>query len=85
MIRLAETQKYTVLLAAMKHYCRHLAGHCDELLVLVARGAIGWVIVVEHNADSCLGDACAALLVYKLLQVLGPHLQPKIALSMLLL
>lgn len=52
----------------------HLSSDGDVFLVFIPRSAVCWVIVVEHNADSGLGDACTALLVHKLLQVLGTHL-----------
>lgn len=58
-----------------RHRRPHRPGDSDVLLVLVSRGPVFGVVIVEHDGDSGLGDTSRSLLVHELLQRLGPHLQ----------
>ena len=63
---------------AMWGACSYLSSDCQLIEMLVSYRTVVLVLIVEYNGDTGFGDSCLSLLIYKLLQAIGPYLSTKI-------
>lgn len=53
---------------------KHLSGHSNLIMVLIADGALPLVPVIKCDAHGCLRNAGLTMLIDQLLQATSPHL-----------
>ena len=63
---------------AMWGACSYLSSDCQLIEMLVSYRTVVLVLIVEYNGHTSFGDSCLSLLIYKLLQAIGPYLLTKI-------